>query len=355
MRWLLGLVLCLVVGATGAIILLLQRPAPIDPVAWTPDPNPGLTGPFAPNDKLANVERLLEGAGVGPEDIACMDDSTILTGLADGRILWVALDGSYRELANTGGRPLGMEMDTIMRRLIVADASRGLLAITPRGEIEVLTDSVDGKKILFADDVDVAADGTIWFSDASNDHGYEESLFAFLEGRPTGRLLSYDPATDETRVRMDGLFFANGVTLGPDDEYVLINETGTGRIHRLWLKGGKAGERDLFASNLPGTPDNITFNGSDTFWVAMPSLRETLDSQAQWPSVRKLISHLPQEVMAQAVAPYAFVVGLGLDGEVKANLQNSGEGFNMITSANECNGSLYLGSVTQPSLARFPL
>ena len=27
---------------------------------------------------------------------------------------------------------------------------------------------------------------------------------------------------------MDGLFFANGVTLGPNEDYVLVNETGMG-------------------------------------------------------------------------------------------------------------------------------
>lgn len=351
MRWLLGIALVMVV----AVLVLLRQPAPIDPVSWTPDPNPGLTGPFAPNDRLAGAERLLEGAGVGPEDIACAEDSTIFTGLEDGRILWVALDGSFRELANTGGRPLGMELDKIMRRLIVADAQRGLLAITPKGEIEVLTDTVDGQKIKFADDVAVAGDGTIWFSDASMDHGYKENLYNFLEGRPSGRLLSYNPGNQQTRVHMDGLFFANGVAMGPGDEYVLVTETGAGRVHRLWLQGEKAGQRDLFASNLPGMPDNISFNGSDTFWVAMPSLRAALDSQAQWPAVRKLLSHLPQDVLAAGVAPYAFVVALGLDGQVKDNRQNTGDGYNMITSANECNGSLYLGSVTQHALARVQL
>ena len=29
---------------------------------------------------------------------------------------------------------------------------------------------------------------------------------------------------------MEGLFFANGVTLGPNEDYVLVNETGMGRV-----------------------------------------------------------------------------------------------------------------------------
>jgi len=350
MRWLLGLVAVVGVG----VILLLVLPAPIDPVSWTPDPNPDLTGPFEPNMQLAEVERLLEGVGVGPEDVACAPQGAHYTGFGDGRIVRFGADGSHTELANTGGRPLGMQLDAA-GRLIVADAVRGLLAVSAQGEIEVLTDSVGGKKMLFVDDLDIAADGTIWFSDASTRHGYADSMYDFIEGQPTGRLLSYDPISGETQVHLDKLFFANGVALGPDDDYVLINETAAGRIHRLWLKGTKAGQRDLFASGLPGTPDNISFNGRDTFWVAMPSLRAGADALAGYPLVRKLLSHLPAESLRAGVTPYSFVVGLGLNGEVVRNLQDTNAGFHMITSANECDGSLYLGSVLMPAVARYPL
>jgi sugar lactone lactonase YvrE len=349
MRWLAGLLLIVVV----VVVVLLALPAPIDPVSWTPDPNPGLSGEFAANDRLSGVERLMEGSVIGPEDIACAADGTVFTGLEDGRIVQLLADGSHREVANTGGRPLGMEFDSA-GRLIVADAMKGLVAIDPQQQVSVLADSVDGTKIAFADDVDVAGDGTIWFSDATT-YDFQHTMYAFLEGRPNGRLLSYDPATGKTAVRMDGLLFANGVAVGPDDSYVLVNDTATGRIHRLWLKGEKAGQRDLFLANLPGTPDNISFNGSDTFWIAMPGLRASLDASAQLPWLRKLVSHLPQEVLNQGAEPYAFVIAVGLDGKVRQNLQNTGPGYNMITSANECSGNLYLGSVTQPALARLPL
>ncbi len=350
MRWVLGFVVAIIAG----IGLLLALPAPIDPVSWTPDPNPGLTGPFEPNRQLAEAERLLEGAGMGPEDVACAPDGGYYTGFDDGRIVRFDANGTLTEVANTGGRPLGMQFDAA-GRLIVADAVRGILAVSGTGGIEVLTDSVDGEKMLFVDDLDIAADGVIWFSDASMRFGYAHSLYDFLEGRPTGRLLSYDPASGETQVHLDKLSFANGVALGPDDEFVLVNETARGRIHRLWLKGAKAGQRDLFASGLPGTPDNISFNGRDTFWVAMPMLRDAADAMAGYPLVRKLLSHLPAASLAAGVNPYSFVVGLNLNGEVVQNLQDVDAGFHMITSANECGGSLYLGSVMMRAVGRYPL
>jgi sugar lactone lactonase YvrE len=51
-----------------------------------------------------------------------------------------------------------------------------------------------------------------------------------LELQATGRLLSYNPKTEKTKVELAGLRFANGVALGPNEDYVLVNETIGARI-----------------------------------------------------------------------------------------------------------------------------
>ena len=150
MRWIVGLLVSLAV--VDAVFLALF-PAPVDPVAWEPAPDPGLSDDFAPNDRLAAVELLLQGVAEGPEDVYCGPGGEFYTGLRDGRILLFAADGEYSELANTGGRPLGMQLDA-RGQLIVADAMRGLLSVSPEGDIEVLADSVGGEKMLFVDDLD---------------------------------------------------------------------------------------------------------------------------------------------------------------------------------------------------------
>src|SRR6186997_1868062 len=57
------------IALAGAFVLYaIFWPCWIEPVAWTPDPNPGLTGAFAPNHALARVTALAPGAD-GPEDV----------------------------------------------------------------------------------------------------------------------------------------------------------------------------------------------------------------------------------------------------------------------------------------------
>ena len=44
-------------------------------------------------------------------------------------------------------------------------------------------------------------------------------------------------------------YFANGVALAPNDEYVLVNETGLGQIQRLWLKESEQGRSICLSVN----------------------------------------------------------------------------------------------------------
>jgi sugar lactone lactonase YvrE len=105
-----------------------------------------------------------------------------------------------------------------------------------------------------SNDLDVAADGTIYFTDASSKFSLTELRADLLEHQPNGRLLSYDPTTKQTRVLLRNLYFANGVAVSPDQSFVLINDTGTYSVRRYWLKGEKAGQSDVFIDNLPGFP-----------------------------------------------------------------------------------------------------
>ncbi|MDG2137739.1 MAG: SMP-30/gluconolactonase/LRE family protein [Luminiphilus sp.] len=327
--------------------------APIVPVVWQAPPNPGLTGVFATNQNLANVETVTM-PDLGPEDVACSNDGWLYSGLDDGRIVRFNDQGETALFAQTEGRPLGMIFDQ-QGALIVADAYQGLLTIGRDGKVETLVDQYEGRRLQFVDDVDIAADGTIYFSDASMGFEFHNNLLDFYEGSMTGRLFAYSPQTQSIELLLDGLFFANGVALGPDDAYVLINETGLGRVQRFWLKGPQAGTADVFIEHLPGTPDNINFDGDQTFWIAMPSLRAGVDAVAHRPLVRRLVSVLPKALQEAAATPVSFVLGVNLEGSVVANLQDPALGYNYITSATPCGDRLWLGSLHMMAAGYLPL
>jgi sugar lactone lactonase YvrE len=350
-----GLALLLLLVACAAY--LLAWPVPIAPVAWTPSPAPELTGPWAQNDRLAGVQLLAGGQGRGPEALALDQQGRVYTGYVDGRVMRFEGDGTRGvELANTGGRPLGLKFAPD-GRLIVADAAKGLLHVAEGGVIKPLATAAEERALGFTDDLDITRDGVVYFSDASWKFGHDQVMADFMEHGANGRLLRHSLKTGKTEVLARDLHFPNGVALGPGEQFLLLNETAEYRIWRYWLKGKKAGTLEPFIENLPGFPDNITFDAArNRFWLALYAPRNAqLDAMLPNPFARKVAFRLP-DALQPAPVRYGFVVALAPDGEVIETLQDpSGATYAPITSAVAHGRWLYLGSLTAPSFARLAL
>jgi len=351
-----GLVVVLILAV--ALGYLLFAPVPISPQAWTPGVAPTLTGQYEQNTRLAAVQRLSLGEGHKPEDVALDADGKIYAGFEDGRIVVLQPDGTQpRVFAITGGRPLGLIFDTA-GNLIVADAVEGLLSVNKAGEIKVLAvEADDGARFGALNDLDIGADGTIYFSEASRKFPMSQFTNDLLEHQPNGRLLALSPQTGKPRTLLEDLYFANGVAVSPDQSFVLVAETGEYRIRRVWLKGSKMGQSDVFIDNLPGFPDGILSNGRDKFWVALVTPRQALLDRVllPYPFLRKVVIRLPKSFQP-APKRYSFVVALDQDGRVIENLQNgSADCYAEISNVVEHNGALYFGSIGEDTLGRFSL
>ena len=343
------------------VLYFLLWPVPIEPVAWKAPPDRGYTGPFAQNELLKAIEFLKIGANHGPEDVAVDDQGRIYLATHEGVIVRLQQDGTKPEnWTNTNGRPLGIDFDNL-GNLIVADAFRGLLSISPEGKITELATVADGIPIRYADDVDCAADGKIYFSDASTKFGAKESggtmegsLLEIMEHGGHGRLLVYDPATRETKTLLSGLTFANGVAVSHDQTYVLINETGSYRVIRYWITGPNKGKSEPIIENLPGFPDNISTGLEGRFWVAFISPRNKLaDNLSEKPFLRKVIQRMPKFIRPKATA-YGHIIAIDGNGKVLKDLQDPKTGYPQNTSVTETKEFLYIGSLISPVVARLP-
>ena len=292
MKWLLILLLIVFV-LLGSFLL---SPSPIDSHGWQPPSTPALDGPLAPNERLRLSDILAKGQLEYPEDTAMDSQSRLYTGTAGGWIMRLdpGGDAGPEPWVNTRGRPLGLAFDQD-GNLIVADAERGLLSISPAGELEVLTREAEGLPFRLTDGVDVAPDGMIYFTDASSRHPLEDHQLDMLAMRPNGRLLSYDPDTGRSRVLLRNLYFANGVVVAPDGDSLVVSETPRYRLLRFWLSGPEKGRAEVFSDNLPGFPDNLDVDPQGRYWVALPGLRRpSLDFLHRQPWLKDIVARLPE-------------------------------------------------------------
>jgi hypothetical protein len=335
----------------------------LDPVGWNaPDPPP-MTGALEPDHALADADRVVTCDG--PEDTAFDAEGRLYTGADDGVVYRTVepVDGDtdcdLEPFARVGGRPLGLVFAEGVDHgepgsdLLVAAEDAGLVRVTPDGETETLTDSAAGQHTQFADDLYVR-DGVVYLTDATVHEIFQDELF---ELQDTGRLLAYDLETDETRVELTGLGFANGVAPGPDGESLLVNETSRYRIRRYWVAGDRAGEDEVFVDNLPGYPDNVDVASGGGYWVAIPSLRdESLEALQRRPWVKRQLGKLPEAVLQQVSGDaYGLVLRVDASGEVVDSLHDPGGNVFGVTSATEHDGALYLGSLFDQHVHRHEL
>ncbi len=356
----------------GIVLLALAGylslwPVPIEPVGWVATTAPGYVGPHAVNTRLANLQLISMGNDEGPEHIAVGKDGKLYAAVASGNILRMNPDGTAQEVfVNSGGRVLGFDFDAA-GNLIAADAIKGLLSISPDKKVTVLTDKVGGDPIRYADAVIVAANGKMYFSDASTRFGpaqwggtFEASVLDILEQSSTGRILEYDPATKATRIVARGLSFANGVALSQDEQTLFANETGK---YRVWKISVTAIDLDVsrpslqasvLFDNLPGYPDNLMRGLDGKIWLGLAKPRNpTIDNMASQPFMRKLTLRLPR-VLWPIPKAYGHVIAFTEDGKVVADLQDATGAYPETTAITETRDRLYVQSLHAKALGWLP-
>jgi sugar lactone lactonase YvrE len=323
------------------------RKPPIDPVRWQPPPVEPL--PELPPAPLTVVPV----PGNAPEDVVVDGAGNVWTGVEDGRIVRISPDtGEPAVIADTGGRPLGLAMARD-GRLLICDTHRGLLALDSKsGKLDVLVESVAGRRLQFCSNVTEASDGTIYFTESTSTFPYEYVKGAVLEGSGRGSLFRLDAAGNVTTL-VDGLYFANGVTLTADESALVFAETTARRLSKYWLTGERAGSVTPLVQNLPGLPDNISTGPGGRIWTAIAS---PVNPGADWlasraPILRKLIWRLPYRLLSDITAD-VWVVGFDADrGHVLGGLRTRHPDFALATGVVEAAGRLWLACIGAPAVA----
>ncbi|KAM7519998.1 hypothetical protein LguiB_018960 [Lonicera macranthoides] len=348
--------------------------------SFDPAPIPGLTQvtvfvPKRNSRMLQGSEKIGVQQLLAPEDIAYDPDSRVFyTGSIDGWVKRVTVaDFVVENWVNTGGRPLGIALGR--NRDVI-----GLFKVTSNGVVKLLTDEAEGLKFKLTNDVDVANDGMIYFSDASYKYGLKEFIFDFLEGRPFGRLLSYDPSTKHTTVLVRNLYFANGVAISPDQKFVVfcetpmyvipcnfvfgykvifaLNKLNNSRTRRsckkYYIKGERKGSVDIFIDNLPGFPDNLRYDGEGHYWIALATEYSYQWYVAQkYPFIRKVIAIMEKYVGRPPMEKNGGSIAVDLEGKPIAHYHDPGNAI--ISSTVKIDDHLYCGSIVNPYIIRLNL
>ncbi|KAE8711396.1 Protein STRICTOSIDINE SYNTHASE-LIKE 3 [Hibiscus syriacus] len=177
----------------------------------------------------------------------------------------------------------------------------------------------------------------------------------------SGRLLKYNPHTQETTVLMKNLQFPNGVSLSKDTSFLVFSEACPGRLLKYWLKGEKAGTWEVFAI-LPGFPDSIRTNENGEFWVALHCRRSMYSHiLGLYPKLRKFILKPPVTIKVHYLLQvggnfHAQIVKHSHQGKLLRVLEDGkGKVVKAVSEVEERDKKLWIGSVLMPFIAVYDL
>ena len=325
------------------------------------------TGPYVLNNKLREVTLIGTGRIEAPEDVILDRHDNLYAGSRHGDIIkFFAPDYQRMEVfAHIGGQPLGLAFDR-QDNLNVCIGGMGLYRVTPAGEVQRVTDETnrslhsinDDSRLRLADDLDIADDGRIFFSEATTRYEMHEWPVDGLEARGNGRIVCYDPRDGSTRTVLRDLRFPNGIAIASDGLSILFAETWGCCIKRWWFDGPKKGRMETVLDNLPGYPDNINLASDGNYWLALVGMRcPAYDLALRMPGFRRRMAlRVPLDEWLFPNINTGCVIKFNEAGQVLETLWDlGGENHPMITSMREHRGHLYLGGILNNRIGRYKL
>lgn len=323
--------------------------------------------PYVINDKLRNVSVIGLGKVEGPEDVLLDDDNNLYSGSRHGNIM--RFYGKNHEkvevFAHIGGHPLGLAWDKDYN-LVTCIPDMGVYSVSQDRKVAKITDEtnrsftsiIDDRRLSLADDLDIAPDGRIFFSEGTIRYRIQDWQMDCVESRGNGRIICYDPKEGSTKTIIKDLKFANGVCVTQDCQSILYAESFGCRINRYWFEGPNKGKKETIIDNIPGYPDNINRASDGNYWLAIVGMRgPALDLALRMPNFRKrMLTRINTSNWLFPNMNVGGVVKITESGEVLESLWDR-EAINhpMVTSMREHKGYLYLGGLQNNRIGKYKI
>jgi gluconolactonase len=193
----------------------------------------------------------------------------------------------------------GMTLDARGRLTVAGHARRNVWRLEspdPQGQITVLADSYQGKKLSSPNDLVYRRDGSLYFTDppyglaTQGDDDPKKELTANGVYRLDGALQQAPgapPAHDKLRLLISDLPRPNGIAFSPDEKYLYVNCSDPKK--KIWMRylvkpdGGVTDGKlilDVSSDSRDGAPDgmkvdrkgNIYSTGPGGVWIFSPEL-----------------------------------------------------------------------------------
>jgi gluconolactonase len=254
-------------------------PLPLGNFADTRYPDPRverLDKRFIYQQGNAAIERIATGFRWAEGPVYFRDGGfLVFSDIPNNRMMrWLEEDGHLSVFRAPSNYANGNTRDREGRLITCEHDARRVTRTELDGRITVLIDRFEGKKLNAPNDVVVAADGAVWFTDPGYGiDGPDEGHKA--EAELPRNVYRLDPATGAASVVADDFVRPNGICFSPDERllYVVdsgISHGGPAHIRVFEVAGARLRNGRMFAGDFaPGMTDGVRTDVDGNVWCSM--------------------------------------------------------------------------------------
>jgi gluconolactonase len=251
---------------------------PLGPLAGTryPDPRIEKLDKRFPKQGNAGIDRIATGFRWAEGPVYFRDGGYLVwSDIPNNRMMrWLEEDGHVSVFRHHSNYSNGNTRDREGRLLTCEHDARRVTRTELDGRITVVMDSFNGKKLNAPNDIVVASDGAIWFTDPGYgiDGEYEGHTDKFELGTNVYRI---DPKTGRASVAVDDFTRPNGLAFSPDEKLLYIVDSGAthggpAHIRVFDVVANKLRKSRVFADDFsPGFTDGMRVDVKGNVWCSM--------------------------------------------------------------------------------------
>jgi gluconolactonase len=232
---------------------------------------------------------LADGAIWAEGPVYLPDDDAVVWSDVRGNVVrrWSAASGST-ELHRPSDFANGHTLDHDGRILACEHGPRRVSRYEPDGSRTTIVDRFEGKRLNSPNDIVVASDGALWFTDPpygilDDNEGYKAD--SELGGCYVFRL---DRVTGELAVMSDDLVHPNGLAFSPDESTLYVSDTSIARIpggnHHILafdvVDRRRLASPRVFAVIEPGVSDGMRVDVEGNVWTSSGDGVQVYDAAA---------------------------------------------------------------------------
>lgn len=203
-------------------------------------------------------------------------DFLLWSDIPQNRIYQWVPDLGVRVFSHDSRNANGQTMDREGRRIVCEHLTRSVVRFDHRGVREVLADSHQGRPLNAPNDVVVAGDGAVWFTDPTY------GILSDYEGRraepeqPGCHVYRIDPDTGAVEARITSMLKPNGLAFSPAGDRLYVADSSAshdagGHRHVMGFAigpGGQVGAGSVVAEVSQGVPDGLRVDEFGNLWVS---------------------------------------------------------------------------------------